>query len=149
MLNIEYELMLNEEGRPYVHLPDHYEDKPEDKFLAIELTRWFLQASYQTKREKYNQNALNELDRTVTVLTQIADEIAVIMWENMKVGGELDMIIDKNYHIEVEDLDELNKLSNEIVYNSKIYKKQDGLKCLIKDSDMIYIYKTDDWKILE
>jgi hypothetical protein len=33
MLKIEYEIKLNENGRPYIDLPTDYEDKPEDKFL--------------------------------------------------------------------------------------------------------------------
>ena len=43
MHTIEYEIGLNDEGRPFIGLPEDYEQNPEDRFFAIEITRYILQ----------------------------------------------------------------------------------------------------------
>ena len=43
MHNIEYEIKLNEQGRPCISIPENHENNPEDKFFAIELARYLPQ----------------------------------------------------------------------------------------------------------
>ena len=84
MFNIEYDITLNENGRPCVDLSNDYENNPEDRFFAIELTRYLLEKIYVEKNDKFSENAIKHMNNTIKLLGQISDEIAKILWNNMK-----------------------------------------------------------------
>lgn len=148
MHKIEYEIRLNEMGRPYIELSNNYENKSEDKFLVMELTRYFLQ-SIQSRRDtmKYDDITLKHLDNAISFIGQISDEMAHIVWNDMKMLGDVDMMINKDYHVIFETLEDLNSDAGTCVaFNDKIYRKEEGLKCLVVETNKIYEYTDDEWK---
>ena len=150
MLKIEYEIKLNEYGRPYIHLADEYEDKPEDKFLAIELARYFLGTiPNRPDYMKYDITTRNHIEATVPFLGQIGDQMAEIVWNGMIAMGEVDMMLDKTFHFSVIDLDELNSFGDYVLKNDKLYKKVDGLKAFIDTTNEIYLFNDNEWKIID
>jgi len=130
MLKIEYEIELNESGRPYIKLSDDYVDKPEDKFFAIELARYFLQSTHSRMTpEKYDQHTIDTMDIGIRLLGQIGDEMAEIQYNGMKTQGELAMMLNTNYNIRVNSIEERDALpEKDIVFNDKIFDRVVGLK---------------------
>lgn len=146
MNKIEYEIVLNKEGRSIIKMADNYKDKIDDKFFVFEMTRYFLQKILMTSSEKYDENSLEMIDITVRLLGQVGDEMAQMIWDMMLSAGEADLVYNKNYHIVVNNQKELNNIDEYHTYNNKIYYKQDGLKVLVKEESMVYEYQNNEFK---
>jgi hypothetical protein len=147
MLKIEYEIKLNENGRPCIDLPEDYEHRAEDKFFAIEMARYFLQGTYSRMTpEVYSQHTIDEMDRAIRLLGQIGDEMAEIIWNQMKAMGEIDMVMNKRYHIVAITIEELDGLSDIISWDNRIYPKENGLKALVAEDQNIYEFNNGKWE---
>jgi hypothetical protein len=138
MYSIEYDIKLNESGRPCIDLPQEHEDKPEDKFLALELARYVLQGVYMRKSSEFNPETGEKLEIAINLLGQIGDEVAALLWEGMKLSGDAAFIMNSRYHIQVESIEERDKLGFVSVYNSKVFKRQEGLKVLVTNEMKVY-----------
>jgi hypothetical protein len=139
MFEIKYEIKLNEQGRPCIDLPPDYEQKPEDKFFAIELARYFLQGTYSRMTSPpYDQNTIIMTDIAINLLGQIGDEMAKILWYNMKTAGDATYIMNNKYHTQVNSVEERDKIGKYIVTTGKIYERQEGFKVLVTDEMKIY-----------
>ncbi|MFW6247433.1 MAG: hypothetical protein ACOC22_04670 [bacterium] len=145
MLNIEYDIKLNESGRPYVYLPDDYENKSEHKFFAIEISRYLLQHVMANKSDELNHFTTDKINMCTDILGQISDEIAEILYHEMKNSGDNALLIYKSYHISVDSYDELLELNDDIIFKSKIFEKKNGLKALVNDEEKIYEFNNGDW----
>jgi hypothetical protein len=145
MLNIEYEVKLNESGRPYVELSPDYENKPEHNFFVVEMTRYLLITSLNKRSEELDADSILAMKNTIDFLGQISDEIAEILWHDMKNMGDIELIFGKKYHVIVDTIEERDKLEDDILMNGKIYKKQDGLKVFIAEENKIYELKNNIW----
>jgi hypothetical protein len=151
MINIEYDVDLNESGRPCIKLSPDYEDKPEDKFLAVELTRYLIQNVFNNKSDEYDKEAADRINICVTVLHQIGDEMAILLYEQMKVLGETSFMLNNNYHFSVQSIDDRDKINTKnIVDNGKIYDRKEGLKVLVLDEMKVYELiggiENENWK---
>jgi hypothetical protein len=138
MYKIEYDIKLNESGRPCIDLPKDYENKPEDRFLAIELARYILQDLNLRKSGGLSSDTVEKLETSINFLGQIGDEVAALLWEGMKLSGEAAFILNNKYHIQVENVEERDKLGFVMAYNNKVFKRQNGLKVLVTDEMKIY-----------
>jgi hypothetical protein len=146
MFRIEYEIGLNESSRPYINLPEDYEHQAEDKFFAIEVTRYILQSLYARSSSSFDEETMNSIRTTINCLGQISDEVAEILWKQMKNCGDISLLLDNHYHIQVKNVEERDSINTKyILYNNKIYKKQNGLKVLVTDELKIYELKDDVW----
>jgi len=152
MYEIKYGIELNEQGRPCVALPDDYEQKPEDKFFAIEIARYYLQTVEAGMDESiFDQNTFRVMDETIRLLGQLGDEMALITYEGMKVQGDLKMMMDSAYHIEVIGIEERDALPDkDIVYADRIFDRVEGLKVYVNftiedyDADLAGVYELVD-----
>jgi hypothetical protein len=138
MYKIEYDIKLNETGRPCIDLPNDYENKPEDRFLAIELARYILQDLQLRKTSALSSDTVEKLDTSINFLGQLGDEVAAILWEGMILAGEMATILNNKYHIQVKNIENRDKLGKNIFYEGKVFKRQDGLKVLVTDEMKIY-----------
>lgn len=78
-----YEVRLNDEGRPYIHLPDEYESTPEHLFMAYELVRFSLfdlmeRGNFEILPDK-KEEFLKKMGESGHLITQISDELAAII----------------------------------------------------------------------
>jgi len=151
VLKIEYEIKLNKSGRPYIELSKDYEDKAEDKFLVLELSRYILQNVYSNKSSEFDKITSEYLENCLGLLGQVSDEVAILLREQMEVLGETSIIMNRNYHIQVDSIKERNKLNyNGIIYNDKIFVRQEGLKVLVLSDMKIYELQggidNENWK---
>jgi len=144
MYKIEYEVALNDTGRPCVELSKDYEDKPEDKFFAIELARYILQGVFLRNGSELDVEASKELERGIQLLGQIGDEIAMILYENMKLMAETSYIFDNKYHVVVKTIEDRDNIGlTGILQDNKLYFRQEGFKVLVLEGEA-KIYELKD-----
>lgn len=139
MLKIEYEIKLNEQGRPCIDLANDYEDKPEDKFFSIELARYILQDVYNRKSAEFDKDASTMIENGINLLGQVGDQLAELLWNSMKAYGDTELLWNRNYHVIVDNIEERDNLKyTGILEGERIYLRQEGLKVLVKDENKIY-----------
>jgi hypothetical protein len=154
MYKIEYDVKLNEQGRPCIDLPQDYEHKPEDKFFAIELARYILQEVYGRRSVEFDKEAAKVIETSINLLGQVGDEMAEILWNNMKSLGDFEFILKKRYHLMVETIKLRNELNEKYIhYNDKIYTRQEGLRVLVLEDNVIYELQdgttNENWKEID
>lgn len=148
MHKIEYDVTLNDKNRPCIDLPDDYSDKSEDKFFAIEITRYLLQSVYDKRIDGLDVDTLDNIEHCMNLLGQISDEMAMILWDDMKNKGDLSLLINNTHHIKVNMKEDLNEIPEKyICYNNKIYENRDGIKVLVEEDMNIYMFINNEWKI--
>jgi hypothetical protein len=150
MYNISYDIRLNELGRPHIELPKDASMNPEDKFYAMELTRTILEEVFNKRSSEFDKQTADNLKTAITVLYQISDNFAEILWEQMRTLGEAAFIIYDKYHFEVETIEDRDKLTEVdlIYYDNKLFEKQNGLKIFVKSEKKIYElvdYDVNSW----
>lgn len=139
MLNFEYEIKLNDEGRPYIHIPESYEDKPEDKFMALELSRYVVDNLLNLRRSELPEDQINALESTFSTLEALSDELAVLLKQQMEVMGEAEITMYRKYHITVDTKEDRDNLNYEgIIHKGKIFKRMIGLKVLVLEDMNVY-----------
>ena len=148
MLEIKYEIKLNEQGRPCIDLPRSYENNTEDKFFALEMARYLLQATYgRMTTPPYDANTIEKMKETITILAQIGDEVAEMIWNQMKMMGDVAVTMSSNYnyHIEVNSIEERDAIpENGYFHMGKVFNRQEGLKVLVlnENHDESTLYAT-------
>jgi len=129
MHSIDYEIKLNDENRPYIKLSENYQDKPEDKFFAIEIATYIIRNSFNNTSFVLDDNSRLKLKESLDFLLDVGDNMAKIIFDDMRAAGEIAMMIDTPYHIEVKSIEERNALPEKnITYNDKIFDRVEGLK---------------------
>jgi hypothetical protein len=158
MLNIEYEIKLNERGRPCIDLPPDYAHNPEDKFFALEIARYYLQSVYNRMGDRYDQHTKETMDISIRLMGQIGDEMAELIYNDMKTMGDVAVTLGGSYHVNVLTIEERDAIPEiGFLYNGKIFNRQEGLKVLVLDENgnefspyaLIYVLKNgvtnDNW----
>lgn len=132
MFKIEYEIKLNDDGRPYVHLPVDYINGPEDRFFALEIANYIFLDVYTKRSSQFDNDTAEKIRTCIGVIGQISDEVAVLIKEQMILAGEQECIMN-NYCFGVNDIEELYSLPEvDIVRDGKIFNRHIGMK--------IYVY---------
>jgi hypothetical protein len=139
MLKFEYQIKLNDQQRPYVHIHEDYQDNAEDKFMAIELTRYLLLSVVSRRSDSMPEGEVKTLNLTLDTLEKISDEIAILLKKEMEVRGENVLNTVRNYHVTVDTIGERDILNyNGILYHDKIFKREIGFKVLVLNEMKIY-----------
>ena len=133
MYRIDYEISLNENGRPCIELPDEYEQKPEDKFFAIEIARYYMQMVAENMDETiFDDHTFRVMDESIRLLGQLGDEMAEIQYDSMRTQGEVRKMMNPVYHIEVIGIEGRDALpEKDIVYENKIFDRFEGLRVYV------------------
>jgi len=132
MYKIEYQIGLNEHGRPYIGLPDDYEQRPEDRFFALEICRYMLQDLLNRRTPELDQETVSAMDESERLLGQLGDEVAAILYDGMRAQGEMRLILDCAYHIQVSSIEERDALpEKDIVYEEYIFDRIEGLRVYV------------------
>ncbi|MDA3779295.1 MAG: hypothetical protein PF487_03535 [Bacteroidales bacterium] len=140
MYKIEYSVGLNEQGRPCIELPEDYEQRPEDRFFALEVTRWMLQDLLTRRTQDLDQKTVSAMDEAERLIGQLGDEVADILYGSMKAQGELDLMLDKFYHINVNSIEERDALPDKnIFFNDKLFDRVEGLCVQVNNTSTYYM----------
>lgn len=103
MHNFEYDIKLNELGEPYIFVPENVENKPEHKFMFMEMTRMLLFnfiKSVTIKNDK-NLKTISQEDKTkivnaFNVISQLSDEIGMLYLATKDIENEIDGLLNNN-----------------------------------------------------
>ena len=101
MHNIRYEIGLNEQGRPCIELPEDYEQRPEDRFLVLEIAIYMFQDLLSRNTEALDSDTVKQMDEAERLIGQLGDEVAEILYGVMRNQGEVHMMVDVTHHVEV------------------------------------------------
>lgn len=133
MHNIRYEIGLNEQGRPCIELPEDYEQRPEDRFFALEICRYMLQDLMARRTEDLDSDTVEQMDEAERLLGQLGDEVAAILYDMMKSQGEAIMMLEPSYHITLKTIEERDALpETDIIFNDMIFNRVEGLKVAVQ-----------------
>lgn len=91
MFEIKYGIELNEKGRPYIYLPENYEQRPEDRFFALEICRYMLQDVLTRRTPNLDGNTVQQMENSETLLGQLGDEVAALLFDSFKVNEKTKM----------------------------------------------------------
>jgi len=142
MHTIDYEINLNEHGRPCIGLPPSYKDKPEDKFFAIEIARYVLQGVYNSRSAEFDEEAAKTIDITIRLLGQVGDQMAELLWNTMKAYGDTEMVMGRTYYVAVDTLEERNSLAiTGILEGERLFLREEGLRVLVRKENKIFELK--------
>jgi type I restriction-modification system DNA methylase subunit len=96
MHKFEYDIRLNDLGAPYVHLPKKMENKTEDKFMWLEMSRMVLiniLSSIKEKRKKGKKTLSDEdvqkIVSAFNTLTSLADEVGILLKAQKEIEDQL------------------------------------------------------------
>jgi hypothetical protein len=141
MLKIEYEITLNEQGRPCIDLSPDYEHNPDDKFFALEMSRYYLQTVFNKMGEKYDQHTKDTMDIGIRLLGQIGDEMAELIYGDMRMMGDVAVGLRSKYQIQVKSIEERDAIPLiGYFYKGKIFNRQEGLRVCIREM-LVELYK--------
>lgn len=139
MLKFEYQIKLNDEGRPYIDIPEEYQNKTEDQFMVLEMSRYLIISLLKLRRSELPEIETKALEASFDTLEMLSDEVAVLLRKQMEVLGETILETQRNYHIRLDTLDQRNELSyTGIVHDGKIFKRVMGLRVLVLENMEIY-----------
>jgi hypothetical protein len=137
MLKIEYQIKLNEHGRPCIDLSPDYEHNPEDKFFAIEVARYYLQTVFKGMDNRYDQHTKDMMDIGIRLLGQIGDEVAALLYEQMTNMGDVAVTMGGSYHIQVKSIEERDAIPERgFFYEGRIFNRQEGLRVKVIDESL-------------
>ena len=139
MFKIEYEIELNDAGRPCISLPRDYEQNQEDRFFVMEITRYILQDLLARRSVDVDSTTVREMDEAERFLGQLSDEVAEFIYESMRVQGEMQLEFDCTYHVRVSSVEERDALPDkDIIYEDKIYDRFVGLRVYVLQSSSLF-----------
>lgn len=148
MLKIEYEIKIDDKDgilRPYIELPPDYDNKPEDRFFAIELAQYMLIDSLNRNKNRIDDNSVLAMESTLDNMSIVSFEIGKIILEGMTRNGEAQTML-MGYSFEVETIEDLELIENKnIVVDGKFFKSKEDLKVRVKSESKIYVYDSDTW----
>lgn len=134
MYNINYDIELNDNGRPFINLPPDYEQNPEDRFFVLEIVRYMLQDLIIRNDNKLDNKTVDVMSNAENFIGQISDEVAHLIYGQMKSIGDVEMLMEREYHIKVNTIEERDLLPDKgILYDGKIFDRVEGLKVYIND----------------
>jgi len=145
MYKIEYGIEINDEGRPYIDLPMDYEQRPEDRFFVLEITRYMLQDLLRRRIGDLDPETVEAMDVSERLLGQLGDEVSRILYGQMRAIGDLKFDLNTGgHHVIVETIEERDNLPNtNIIFNGEIYDRREGLVVIVKYANEDDIAPTD------
>ena len=162
MFKFEYEIGLNENGRPFINpIGDTINEMSfvEHKFMAMELA-WYIVGSTINLHLSNPENLTlpdGELERLKTLENEIArlsNIYAKTIKQQMELMGEIDKLINKPFDITVLNEEERDSLNyNGIIFNDRIFKREEGLKVKIIETGQVFELKggidNEHWTLMK
>lgn len=141
MLEIKYEIRLDENGDPYTHLSSEYEEIPEDKFMVLDLASRVVSGAVndpniQTTLSPAEFDAFKVCN---VILHSIKRDAGRQLKKRMIEKGVETLNQGKDYDVEVPTIAIRNSLNyNGIIYENKIFKRAIGLRVLVLETMEIF-----------
>ncbi len=147
MFSLEYNIEINEYGRPIIELSDKSDkelDGIEHKFMAMEIARTIFGSMIKIHEENPDKFPLSEdvyerMKISFFEIQNTADKYAETILAQKSLMDESNMYINQAYDILVETIDDLYDMNyNGIIYVDKIFVRMEGLKVKVQTKNRIY-----------
>lgn len=141
MLKIEYSIKIAEDDKyPYIELADNYDDKPEDKFFVLELTKLMLHNLIESKRYYTDPEMNFEMITAFNFIDLLSEEVGKLIVNTMTVPNTIssnDPAIKMACDFEVKTYKDLTGKS---IYHAgnATYIKKDGLLAYVSEEKAVY-----------
>lgn len=147
MYNIEYDLKLDENGLPYIEIPENSEVRIEHRFFNMAMVEYMLTMSFELTKHGFDEKTANEMVNVLKWITEVKLSLGDIVLEQMEIMGDVEFAISKNYHFKVNNLNELENLYDKFIYDGKLFHKKNDLIGLVNDLDY-YKYTDGEWLLI-
>ena len=142
MFKIEYDVKVEDDGIVYIDIPEDYENNPEDRLFVLDMNRYIFEDILNRRSNELDDNTINQLQNTINLLRQVGEEAAKIIYGQMKNLGETEFILNNNYHIQVDTIEERDALPvKNIQFTNKIFERRLGLKVFVIKEEKIFELK--------
>jgi hypothetical protein len=147
MFKFEYEIKLNDHGRPYIDPAGETLKElgfVEHKFMAMELARYIVGSTINLHQQEPDRLTLpeGELDRLLNLeneITRLSNIYAKTIKDQFELLGIADKLLNKDFDFTVFNLEELYALNyNGIIVDDRLFKRIDGLKVKLTQTGQIY-----------
>ncbi len=143
MRKFEYDIKFDEDGIPFIILPNDYIENVEDKFMIIHLTRNILESTYDNIKENIPSD---DLGKIITLLDGISFEVGLILGNEKKLTKDYLKIINsvkdtppKKFDMVVDNIKERNKIpQHNIIYGDEIFERKKGFRVYVENTKKIY-----------
>ena len=87
------------------------------------------------------------MEKSIAMIGQISDEIARILWHQMKAAGDADTLINNpKYHVTVKTIEERDAIDYKGILNGdKLYVREEGLRVLVIFERIVYELQNNNW----
>jgi hypothetical protein len=144
MFNFQYEIHFAEDGRPFIEpvgLTTKEMSFIEHKFMCLEITRTFISQTVLSHQQKGTLPS-EELDRLIRMegdLIRVSNVLAKTIKDQKDLLNIADRLINKNYDVSVNSIEERNALNYEgFIFDDRIYKRVEGLKVKVLNTGEIF-----------
>lgn len=97
MRKIEYDIKLNEDGKPYIHLDNGNLDL-EDRLFCFEIVRYslFKMINEDDGNEPLPENFVTEIANAGNIIGELSNELGDMLQERDDAMGDVDDILNNN-----------------------------------------------------
>lgn len=148
MYNIEYDLKLDENGLPYIEIPEPSEIRIQHRFFSMAMVEYMITMSFDAIKDNFDDKNANEIETVLKWISDIRLSLGDIVLEQMEIMGDVELAISKSYHFKVNNLNELENLYDKFIYDGKLFNKKNGLVALVSGLDC-YKYTDGEWLLIE
>jgi hypothetical protein len=154
MPTIDYEIKLNDSGRPCIDLPPDYPQIPENQFFALEMCRYILQKTHAGMNvPPFDQHTVDTMDASIRMIGQVSDEVARLLWHSMKAQGDATLAFGR-WHVHVDTIEERDAIPEHgIVQDGKLYLREEGFIVFVLKGAQRFKLKdgttNDNWVLME
>jgi hypothetical protein len=147
MFKFEYEIELNDSGRPYIKpVGDTLKELSfvEHKFMAMELATYVVGSSINAhlqnpERLTLPEGELERLKMLESEINRLSNIYANTIKNQFELLGIADRLLNKNFDITVLNEQERNALNyNGIIFDDRLFKREEGLKVKLIQTGQIF-----------
>jgi hypothetical protein len=143
--NVRYNLCVDDDGDMYINIPENAEDKPEDKFFVVEITKYLFNNVFQNKIQWSDEISKENFETTIRTLEVVSDQMAGLLREQYKSTAKLIGMVNTEYLFEVDSFEELKDLPENILRDGFMVNKFDGLKVKVKGGAIYTCLTNNEW----
>lgn len=145
MKALNYDIDMTENGNLEIILPEKYLASPSDKYFSILYVRYFLLNVYNNLNKNIDENILNELKTTISVLDSLSIELEKILKKFYYDNAESFKLKHIDYQLSVESIEDFKKIiennvNGEIYLNEMIFNLESGFTVLVENENIRYSY---------
>lgn len=142
MYEFKYEIRLNDNGRPFIHLPEDYNHNVEDRFMALEIARYILFDLSKNKNNSLSGDFVVEIAKAGNIVGELSDRVADLIKGQMELLGTVKLNNPRHYDITKNSIEERDAIKyGNFIFGEKILERKEGFRVYVLSTQKIYELK--------